>query len=143
MIKLTDILNEDCWKGYKQLGMKEKNGKQVPNCIPIDENKSSELQFPEGFQPAKIVPKGGAMCANCSKWDKKSQLCKGQYYIEWNGNGKIPTNPTEYVCIWWVNKSIKESNDKTITCKNCGWAWKLSEGGKDPYICHKCGYNNK
>lgn len=23
-----------CWKGYKQLGMKEKNGKQVPNCVP-------------------------------------------------------------------------------------------------------------
>lgn len=23
-----------CWKGYEQFGMKEKNGKQVPNCIP-------------------------------------------------------------------------------------------------------------
>ena len=23
-----------CWKKYKQLGMKEKNGKQVPNCVP-------------------------------------------------------------------------------------------------------------
>jgi len=34
MIKLTDILNEDCWKGYKQIGMKTKNGKQVPNCVP-------------------------------------------------------------------------------------------------------------
>jgi hypothetical protein len=32
-------LNEEnpCWKGYKQIGMKEKNGKQVPNCVPIDE----------------------------------------------------------------------------------------------------------
>ena len=26
-----------CWKGYKQIGMKDKNGKQVPNCVPIDE----------------------------------------------------------------------------------------------------------
>ena len=34
MIKLTDILNEDCWKGYKQIGMKTKGGKQVPNCVP-------------------------------------------------------------------------------------------------------------
>lgn len=25
---------DPCWKGYKQLGMKEKNGKQVPNCVP-------------------------------------------------------------------------------------------------------------
>lgn len=23
-----------CWKGYRQLGMKKKNGKEVPNCIP-------------------------------------------------------------------------------------------------------------
>jgi hypothetical protein len=23
-----------CWKGYKQVGMKNKNGKQVPNCVP-------------------------------------------------------------------------------------------------------------
>jgi hypothetical protein len=23
-----------CWKGYKQVGMKDKNGKQVPNCVP-------------------------------------------------------------------------------------------------------------
>ena len=27
-------LVEACWSGYKQLGMKKKNGKQVPNCIP-------------------------------------------------------------------------------------------------------------
>ena len=23
-----------CWKGYKQIGMKDKGGKQVPNCVP-------------------------------------------------------------------------------------------------------------
>jgi len=34
MIKLTDILNEDCWKDYKQVGLKKKNGKMVPNCVP-------------------------------------------------------------------------------------------------------------
>jgi hypothetical protein len=26
-----------CWKGYEQIGMKTKNGKQVPNCVPISE----------------------------------------------------------------------------------------------------------
>ena len=29
-----DELKEDCWKGYKQVGGKMKNGKQVPNCVP-------------------------------------------------------------------------------------------------------------
>ena len=23
-----------CWKGYKMVGMKKKNGKKVPNCVP-------------------------------------------------------------------------------------------------------------
>ena len=30
-------LKEDgdpCWKGYKQIGMKKKDGKEVPNCVP-------------------------------------------------------------------------------------------------------------
>lgn len=27
------------WKDYEQVGMKEKDGKQVPNCVP--ENRSS------------------------------------------------------------------------------------------------------
>jgi hypothetical protein len=30
---------DSCWKGYEQVGMKSKDGKQVPNCAP--ENKSS------------------------------------------------------------------------------------------------------
>jgi hypothetical protein len=27
---------EDCWKGYKAIGVKKKNGKTVPNCVPED-----------------------------------------------------------------------------------------------------------
>ena len=30
-------LNDVCWDGYKQVGMKVKNGKRVPNCVPVDE----------------------------------------------------------------------------------------------------------
>jgi hypothetical protein len=26
-------MEEDCWKGYKQIGGKKKNGKMVPNCV--------------------------------------------------------------------------------------------------------------
>ena len=28
--------NEACWTGYKQVGMKDKGGKKVPNCVPED-----------------------------------------------------------------------------------------------------------
>jgi len=30
-------ITEACWDGYKQVGMKEMNGKMVPNCVPINE----------------------------------------------------------------------------------------------------------
>ena len=32
----TESVNEasPCWKGYKQVGMKDKGGRQVPNCVP-------------------------------------------------------------------------------------------------------------
>jgi len=40
-------------------------------------------------------------------------------------------------------KKIQEYyNSKEVVCE-CGWSWSLSEGGEDPYICHKCGKNNE
>ena len=46
-MKLYDLIPEEylteaCWKGYKQVGMKDKGGKQVPNCVPVDENEQLE-----------------------------------------------------------------------------------------------------
>ena len=32
------IVNEACWEGYKQVGGKMKNGRMVPNCVPISED---------------------------------------------------------------------------------------------------------
>jgi len=35
---VSDSLDEACWKGYKQYGMKKKGGKEVPNCVPVEED---------------------------------------------------------------------------------------------------------
>ena len=32
--ELDEEMFEACWKGYKQVGMKKKGNKQVPNCVP-------------------------------------------------------------------------------------------------------------
>ena len=32
--KLKKDKDDPCWKGYVQVGMKKKNGKEVPNCVP-------------------------------------------------------------------------------------------------------------
>ena len=44
-------LNEACWKGYTAKGTKMKNGRQVPNCVPISENTMTPLQ--EAYARAK------------------------------------------------------------------------------------------
>lgn len=43
MKTLKDFIQEQkpCWKGYQQIGMKKKGGKEVPNCVP----ESVEEQF--------------------------------------------------------------------------------------------------
>lgn len=49
-----------------------------------------------------------------------------------------------YDGVSFLDNNIQESNkDKKITCDNCGWSWKLSEGGDDPYVCHKCWNENQ
>lgn len=35
--QINNALNEACWKNYKQVGMKMKGKKKVPNCVPVDE----------------------------------------------------------------------------------------------------------
>jgi len=37
-------LNEACWEGYKQVGMKEKGGRMVPNCVEMDEGFKDDLK---------------------------------------------------------------------------------------------------
>ena len=39
---LDEEMFEACWTGYKQVGMKNKGGKQVPNCVPEELNKDDE-----------------------------------------------------------------------------------------------------
>jgi len=34
-------MEKACWSGYKQEGMKEKNGRMVPNCVPVDKVQKS------------------------------------------------------------------------------------------------------
>jgi len=44
--------NNPCWKGYKPVGTKKKNGKTVPNCVPkesIDKELSAEFDLIESI----------------------------------------------------------------------------------------------
>jgi tRNA(Ile2) C34 agmatinyltransferase TiaS len=41
-----------------------------------------------------------------------------------------------------LNKIMEVISNGEVICHNCGWSWELSDGGKDPYTCHKCGHDN-
>lgn len=43
MKTFKDYLDEDCWKGYTAIGMKNKGGRKVPNCVK--EELTAEEQF--------------------------------------------------------------------------------------------------
>ena len=47
-------LQDACWTGYKQVGMKDKGGKKVPNCVPesmsIEDAKLVDGYIPESYE---------------------------------------------------------------------------------------------
>ena len=60
MFSSTPISQEDmelsadgpCWEGYEQIGMKMKNGKKVPNCVPINASATELAVSDEDCPPA-------------------------------------------------------------------------------------------
>ena len=43
IMKLNLMKKDDpCWEGYEAIGMKDKDGKQVPNCVPKKDKKKAE-----------------------------------------------------------------------------------------------------
>ena len=51
-MNLKSILSE-CWTGYKQVGMKNKGGRQVPNCVPESVTESSKEDIIKDLDKAK------------------------------------------------------------------------------------------
>jgi hypothetical protein len=60
-MKKTDCCPEDdmskaCWEGYVQRGMKPKDGKMVPNCIPVEKVEDYDLFADFGKDYTKSQP---------------------------------------------------------------------------------------
>ena len=48
-------------------------------------------------------------------------------------------NVDDFMSIFQLNEAIVGDE---IVCDNCGWHWKIVDGGDDLFICHKCGHDN-
>ena len=83
-------LSEDCWAGFKQVGMKTKNGKQVPNCVPVDEKQDKDIKDKKGTQPAKYFAKD-------AEGDAMSKSTKDKRDAHFNkGREKDDDDPSAY-----------------------------------------------
>jgi hypothetical protein len=63
--QLDEDLKQACWKDYEAVGMKEKNGKKVPNCVPVKEGiVENPMKKPELPGLAKKTSQGLAGIGN-------------------------------------------------------------------------------
>jgi hypothetical protein len=67
-----------CWKGYKQVGMKNKNGKEVPNCVP--ESVMSEARSVGAIQKdfTKVI---AAIASELEKYKSVKGTPKAKQYV--------------------------------------------------------------
>jgi len=73
----------------------------------------------------------------------EKKLCKkGKAY--YNRRRAAGEKPSAYLSGRAVKvcKGLMEGDEEEVNCISCGWKWDLEDGGKDPYMCHKCGYDN-
>jgi len=42
----------------------------------------------------------------------------------------------------FINSNDLKVNKDEIVCQNCGWHWKVKDGGDDLYVCHECNTDN-
>ena len=54
LIPLKEMENP-CWKGYEMVGTKKKDGREVPNCVPVKENVVSETSGREAKEIARLT----------------------------------------------------------------------------------------
>jgi hypothetical protein len=42
----------------------------------------------------------------------------------------------------WTDSLNEAIVGNKIVCDNCGWSWNIEDGGKNLFVCHKCGHDN-
>jgi len=74
----VEQIEEACWDGYKQVGMKKKGDKEVPNCVP------EENELNEWGEITEVDDKSGKELNNPTKGDVK----KYKVYVK-NAKGNV------------------------------------------------------
>ena len=71
---------DPCWKGYEMIGKKKKNGKEVPNCVPVEEQ-SEMIRY----------------CPKCKKDETQSECKYGpKFWAMYSTPSMLTTNQLKY-----------------------------------------------
>lgn len=97
---------DPCWDGYKQVGMKKKNGKMVPNCVPEETVTEGKLVKNMRVQHIHNDNKGTVV--------KGGDKSGGRVEVEWD-NGSTTVTSGKYL------KSIKLKEDQDLEESKKTW----------------------
>jgi len=80
-----DNMAKACWVGYEQRGMKDKNGRMVPNCVPVNKLKDKENEMEKAKKPnysEMIQPRrGGSTPSNPKLYARVVQAAKDKFDV--------------------------------------------------------------
>jgi hypothetical protein len=101
----TGDLKDACWKGYTAVGMKKKNGKMVPNCVPVKEE-----AVEESLKPGWMLKKDPVLAQRLKDAIKVAKARKASYGNPAAGVSAKPVN--EDVC--------PECREEPCSCSGAG-----------------------
>ena len=103
-------LREKCWAGYHAVGMKKKNGKMVPNCVP-KESVSSDDDYrakKKALQDIQNDPKQMAVVGRDKLLQRKDKLDKD--YQDFKNKDKLAASTLRYSVKFAMQKGGKIAN---------------------------------
>jgi hypothetical protein len=122
--ELRESLKKACWKGYEAIGTKKKNGKEVPNCVPVEE----EIEHIEEVDENDSLDEDWQKVNRQDNTDGLSQKAVDAYRRE-NPGSKLQTAVTEK-----NPKGKRASRRKSFCSRMSGMKKRLtsSETANDP-----------
>ena len=139
--------------------MKQANKVIAKTIMRKDDFKTSDPEYKFESLPTKVTDKFKAVKSGKPSSEAEKDFNKHHTYSSYAKRGSSAEPDT----IDFDDDTAKEpghqSKDKNtkkkgyepvtekivgnkIVCDKCGWNWKISEGGDNLYICHKCGNDN-
>lgn len=97
----SEELKDACWDGYEAIGTKKKDGKTVPNCVPVNEDHG------KGFY-VMVDGKEHCWCESRKEAEEKAQKLKGD-------GKKVTIVPDKDIKEAIVDNFVQDDTDKDNT----------------------------